>query len=109
MTKKKSGWWATCLLDFDGVCDDLDDARLAGLVVEMPEEEAGEVAVETFVAGDQLVGEGQTWNQRGVKALKMEDIQGAAKRKTYSCCHPLITAKAEARKRERLKLSPIPS
>ena len=48
------------LFDFHCVSDDGEDALLARLVLQMLEHEAGEVAVEPFVAGDQFVAERQT-------------------------------------------------
>ena len=47
------------LLDLDGVDDDLQDAGLGRFVDHMLEHQTGEVAVESFVAGNQLVTEGQ--------------------------------------------------
>ena len=44
-------------LDLYRVLDDLVDPVLAGLVDEVLEEQAGEVAVQTLVAGDQLIAE----------------------------------------------------
>ena len=45
------------LFDGDGVFNDGKDSLLAGLVLEMLEHEAGEIAMKAFVARDQLVAE----------------------------------------------------
>ena len=49
----------------DGHCfdDDALDQRLVGLVLEMREEEAGEVGVHALVTGDEFVGEGEAGHQ----------------------------------------------
>ena len=51
------------LLNFNGLSDDVLDCLLAWAVLEMGEEEAGEVGVKTLVTGDELVGEGKTSHQ----------------------------------------------
>ena len=48
------------LLDFDGILDDGEDALFARFVHQVLEHETGEVAVEAFIAGDQLVAERQS-------------------------------------------------
>lgn len=48
------------LFDADGFNDDVLDDLLAGAVVEMREQKASEVSVETLVTRDQFVGEGET-------------------------------------------------
>ena len=61
------------LLDLDGVGDDLRDAGLGELVDELPVQEASEVAVETLVAADELVGEAKA----GHEAALLEPEDGA--------------------------------
>ena len=51
-------------LDLYRVLDDLVDPVLAGLVDEVLEEQAGEVAVQTLVAGDQLIAEKKIYKNR---------------------------------------------
>ncbi|KAK8449102.1 hypothetical protein SEVIR_7G161450v4 [Setaria viridis] len=58
-------------LDVDGVGDDLADAALVELAAEEVVEEAGEVAVEALVAGDELVGEGEARHEAAL--LEPED------------------------------------
>ena len=48
------------MFDFHGVSDDGEDALFARLVLQMLEHETGEIAVQTFIARDQLVAERQT-------------------------------------------------
>lgn len=48
------------LLNGDGIADDVLDELLAGSVVEVREQKAGKVGVETLITGDELVGEGET-------------------------------------------------
>lgn len=59
------------LFNLDGLSDDLGDAVLGGLVEEVLEEEAGEVAVEALVAADELVGEGEARHEAAL--LEPED------------------------------------
>lgn len=47
------------LLNGDGISDDVVNHLLAGTVVEVRVEKAGEVSVETLITRDELVGEGQ--------------------------------------------------
>jgi hypothetical protein len=58
-------------LDVDGVGDDLADAGLVELAAEEVVEEAGEVAVQALVAGDELVGEGEARHEAAL--LEPED------------------------------------
>ena len=57
------GFGQELLLDGDGLGDDVLHGLLAGAGVEVGEEEAGEVGVEAFVAGDEFVGEGQAGHE----------------------------------------------
>ena len=59
------------LLDDDSVSDDVLDDLLARAVVEVGEQEASEVGVETLVTRDQLVGEGQAGHEAAL--LEPED------------------------------------
>lgn len=59
------------LLDFDGFSDDILDSLLAWAVLEVGEEKAGKVGVQTLVTGDELVGEGKTGHETAL--LEPED------------------------------------
>jgi len=68
------------LLDRDSVGDDVLHDLLAGAVVEVGEQQASEVGVQTLITRDQLVGEGETWHQTtllqpedGSKGAREED------------------------------------
>jgi hypothetical protein len=58
-------------LDVDGVGDDLPHAGLIELGAEQVVEEAGEVAVQALIAGDELVGEGEAGHEPAL--LEPED------------------------------------
>lgn len=51
------------LLDFDGLGDDVLNGLLAGSVLQVGEQKACKVGVETLVTGDELVGEGESSHQ----------------------------------------------
>lgn len=51
------------LLDLDGINNDVLDELLVGAVLEVGEQEAREVGVETFVTGDELIGEGKAGHE----------------------------------------------
>jgi hypothetical protein len=60
---KESAWQSIgqeFLLNLDGLNDNVADGLGRGLVLDLGEEEAGEVGVHALVAGDEFVGEGQT-------------------------------------------------
>lgn len=70
------------LLDGDSLGDDVLDGLLAWAVVEVREEEAGEVRVETLVPGDQLVRKGETGHETAL--LEPEDgCEGAAEEDAF--------------------------
>lgn len=70
------------LLDGDGLGDDVLHGLLRGAVVEVREEEAGEVGVHAFVAGDELVGEGEAGHEAAL--LEPEDGgEGAAEEDAF--------------------------
>ena len=65
------------LLDGDGFRDHVLHGLLAGAVLEVREQQAGEVRVQTFVARDELVGKGEARHQSAL--LEPEDgCEGAA-------------------------------
>jgi len=51
------------LLNLDGIQDNVLDELLAGTVLQVRVEQAGEVGVETLVTGDELVGEGEAGHE----------------------------------------------
>jgi hypothetical protein len=51
------------LFDFDCFGDDVLDDLFAGSFTEVAEEKTGKVCVETFVSGDEFVGEGQAGHE----------------------------------------------
>ena len=59
------------LFDSDCFGDDVLDDLFAGTFAEVAEEETGKVGVETFVSGDEFVGEGQSGHETAF--LKPED------------------------------------
>ena len=61
------------LLDLHGLGDDLDQPLLGELVLQQRVQEASKVAVEPFVAADELVGE----SQPGHEATLLEPEDGA--------------------------------
>lgn len=70
------------LLDGHGLGDDVLHGLLAGPFVQVGEEQAGEVGVHAFVAGDELVGEGQAWHEAAF--LEPEDGgEGAAEEDAF--------------------------
>lgn len=70
------------LLDGDGLGDDLLDGGLAGPVAQVREQQAGEVSVQTLVARDELVREGQARHQAPL--LEPEDGgEGAAEEDAF--------------------------
>lgn len=59
------------LLNGNSLCDDLLDSLDTGAVLEVGEEEAGEVGVHALVTGDELVGEGEAGHETAL--LEPED------------------------------------
>jgi hypothetical protein len=51
------------LFDSDGFSDDILDDLFGGSFAEMGQEEAGKVSMETFVTGDEFVGECETGHE----------------------------------------------
>ena len=71
------------LLDLDCVGDDLDDAGLGELVDELLVQKAGEVAVESLVTADELVGEAKAGHEAAL--LEPEDgAEGAGEEDTLN-------------------------
>ena len=67
-------------LDLHSLVNDLNDALIGDLVIEVLVEEAGEVGVHALVSGDQFVGEGQAGHEAsfldpedGAEASREED------------------------------------
>ena len=70
------------LLDGDGLGDDVLHGLLARAVVQVGEKQAGEVGVHAFVAGDELVGEGESGHEAAF--LEPEDGgEGAAEEDAF--------------------------
>ena len=70
------------LLDGHGLGDDVLDGLFARAVVQVGEEEAGEIGVDAFVTGDELVGEGETRHETTL--LEPEDGgEGAREEDTF--------------------------
>lgn len=73
------------LLDRDSLGDDILDSLLAWAVSKVGEEEAGEVSVETLIAGDEFVGESQASHEttllepenRGERAGEEDTLNGS--------------------------------
>lgn len=80
------------LLNSDGLDDDVLDHLLAGAVVQVREQQASKVSVETLVTRDQLVGEGQTGHQttllqpedRGERAREEDTLNSGEGHETRS-------------------------
>lgn len=70
------------LLDGHGLGDDVLHGLLARAVVQVGEEQAGEIGVHAFVAGDELVGEGEAGHEAAF--LEPEDGgEGAAEEDAF--------------------------
>ena len=61
--RARQGFGQEFLLNGDGFGDDVLHGLFRGAVVEVREEQAGEVGVHAFVAGDELVGEGEAGHE----------------------------------------------
>ena len=91
------------MLDRDGLGDDLLHGLLGRLVVEVREEEAGEVGVKTLVPRDEFVGEGEAGHEaallepedRGEGAGEEDTLDGSERHQSLCECGALILDPAD--------------
>ncbi|KAL7266048.1 hypothetical protein RUND412_011421, partial [Rhizina undulata] len=79
------------LHDFNGLFYDIEDWLADGTIINLRKEEAPEVCMETFVAGDKLVEEGETRHQSSLPHLENRR-EGTAEEDSFDggkCNEPL--------------------